>query len=130
MVTPDPRTTLLADLSLTGLAVTDAYPGGYWGAWIATSLTPVDEPATNAALTWTAVPIPAANRTVDGALVRRWSPATGLGTPARALPPNTTIYVYLRLLDGAGNPSERVLAQQVTLPAVTLPTVSLPLVRR
>jgi hypothetical protein len=129
-VTPDPQATILADLSIESLAVTDAYPGGYWGAWIATSLTPVDDPATSAALTWTAVPIPAADRSADGALVRRWSLATGLSTPARNLPLNTTIFVYLRLLDGAGNPSERVLTQQVTLPTVTLPTVFLPLVRR
>lgn len=130
IVTPNSRATILADLSLSGLAVTDAYPGGYWGAWIANSLAPVDEPAISGALTWTAVPIPAAARSADGAVVLRWSLATGLGTPAPELPPNTTIYVYLRLLDGAGNPSERVLTGQVTLATVTLPTVRLPLVAR
>ncbi|PDV96732.1 hypothetical protein [Candidatus Chloroploca asiatica] len=76
------------------------------------------------------LPIPAADRSADGALVRRWSLATGLATPASELPANTTIFIYLRLLDGAGNPSERVLTQQITLPTVTLPTVMLPLVRR
>ncbi|MBP1468103.1 hypothetical protein EYB53_020485 [Candidatus Chloroploca sp. M-50] len=85
-LTPDPQATILADLRIENLEVTDAYPGGYWGAWIASSLTPVADPATSPALTWTAMPIPTADRSADGALVRRWSLATGLATPARELP--------------------------------------------
>jgi hypothetical protein len=129
-ITPNARATILADLALSNLQVTDAYPGGYWGAWVANSLSPVADPTTSTALNWTPVPLSGAARTAGGATIRGWSLITRLGVAPRAIPANSTIYVYVRLLDGAGNPSDRVITQQVTLPAATLPQLQLPVVRR
>jgi hypothetical protein len=129
-ITPNARATILADLALSNLQVTDAYPGGYWGAWVANSLTPVADPTTSTALNWTPVQINGPARSAGAATIKNWSLATKLGVGARSIPANSTIYVYVRLLDGAGNPSDRVITQQVTLPAATLPQTQLPLVRR
>ncbi len=126
IITVNPSATILADLKFSDIQVTDAYPGGYWGAWVTNSLTPVTNPLTDTALLWTPVRIPdQANPVIKG-----WSLASRLPVSFKSLQPNTTFYVYTRFLDGAGNPTDGVISQTITLANITLPRQFLPAVRR
>lgn len=116
------RGAILANLNVAGNEVTDnMYPGrGFWGVWVANSRTPVADPATDTTLAWQALPI---SGTASNFTLANWSLIGGL--PLAQQTPGD-YYVYLRFLDGAGNPTAGYLSNKVTLTAITLPTVFLP----
>lgn len=116
---------ILTRLSFNGLSVTDnLYPGrGFWGVWVANSRTQVANPATDAGLNWVPLKAPGTGGTFE---ISNWSLASGLSGP---LQPGT-YYVYVRVLDGAGNASDGVLATTVTLNQVTYPKVMMPFLRK
>lgn len=130
-VVSQPEATLLASLTVSdAVSVTDttyrATSGRqYWGLWIANSRTAVTDPTgINSPLTWT--PVGLLPQTGNSFTLKNWSLATNLlgqvGTGR--------YYVYVRFLDGAGNPTDGYLVQEVNLDTVTLPTVRFPLIRR
>lgn len=121
----NPRATVLADLDFAGVRVTDnLYPGGFWGVWVANSREPAANPLAAGALNWTPLKVEQPS-TAFG--VRGWDLRRGLA--AAALTPGD-YYVYVRFLDGAGNPTDGYVWSSVTLRAVSAPAAYLPLVRR
>ena len=127
-VTPGSSASLLTSLQLSNITATDTgYPDGYWGVWVANSRSLITDTLTNTSLNWYPVAIPVAGRTLSPT-VTNWSLANGL-TSGQLTAGN--YYVYVRLLDGAGNPSDQVITSTVTLgTAPTRPQVMLPLVQR
>jgi len=125
VVTSDAKATILARLAFSGVSVTDdRYPGrGYWGVWVANSRTEVANPTTDSSLVWLPLKAPATGNDFS---ISNWSLASGL---SGALQPGT-YHVYVRFLDGAGNPTDGFLKATVTLSQITRPQVSLPVVRR
>jgi hypothetical protein len=119
---------VLQDLTFRDVSIQDEYPGGYWGVWIANSAEPVSDPASSTSLSWTVLEVPAEDRTDGGFVIPDWSLATGL--PADQLQPGGDYYVYVRFLDGAGNPSDSVISTRVAVSRLLRPEVELPLVRR
>jgi len=118
--------TLLVRLNFNGVQVSDnLYPApGYWGIWVANSRTPVADPLTSDSLFWVPVETPGAGGQFS---VPSWSLASGL--PASQVTPGD-YYVYVRFLDGAGNPSAAYLSAQTTLTQVTRPEMYMPLLQR
>jgi hypothetical protein len=122
---------VLVNLLFNNIQVNDnlygdgAGPGtnDYWGVWIANS--PTDISAESPLLNWVpiAVPSPGATFSIE------WSLFSGIDTPAdrRA----GVYFVYVRFLDGAGNPSAAVLKTQITLLSpFSTPAVYTPVIRR
>lgn len=150
-IQPNPEATIVSTLVFSDVTVTDnLYPDGYWGVWVANSLKATN-PLTDSTLIWTPVELKPAWRGGAGSptILPNWSLATGLRDPAtnRVLSlqelrnlEDVTIHVYVRFLDGAGNPTavptgvtqvnEGWRTQSVTLEQVTLPEVLLPIVPR
>jgi hypothetical protein len=124
--TPGTDATILTSLKFSNVNVTDnAYPGrGFWGVWVANSRTAVANPTTDASLIWSPLAAPG---TTPSFTITNWSLATGL-TNDQLTAGSYTIYV--RFLDGAGNPTAGVISTTVNLTKVTTPKTSLPLVRR
>jgi hypothetical protein len=118
--------TLLVNLNFTGVQVSDnLYPApGFWGVWVANSRTPVADPLNSTSLLW--VPVQTAGGGANFT-VPNWSLASGL-TSAEVAPGD--YYVYVRFLDGAGNPSNAYVSTQTNLTAVTQPAMYLPLITR
>jgi hypothetical protein len=132
-IQPNPQTTILSTLVFNNVTVVDSYPDDYWGVWVANSLEEIQDPLTNTSLDWEPVEIlPEWRNNSNQPSLPNWSLASGLGLSLQQLRnlENPTFYVYVRFLDGAGNPTDTVLTQSVTLETVTLPEVSLPLIRR
>lgn len=127
-VPPGGASSLLTSLQLSNLAATDAgYPSGYWGVWIANSRTLITDTLTNTSLNWYPVEIPLDGRTLSPT-VTNWSLASGLTSGQLTA---GVYYVYVRVLDGAGNPSDAVITSTVTLGTTpTRPQVWLPVVQR
>ena len=127
-VTPGSSASLLTSLQLSNITATDTgYPDGYWGVWVANSRSLITDTLTNTSLNWYPVAIPVAGRTLSPT-VTNWSLASGLTSSQLTA---GTYYVYVRLLDGAGNFSDQVMTSTVTLStAPTRPQVMLPLVQR
>jgi hypothetical protein len=127
-VTPGQNTTLIADLNFSTISVTDDRYNRdgrqFWGVWIANSRTPVSDPQNDPNLFWAPREAPgnATSFTISG-----WSLATGLRSDQ--VTPGT-YYVYVRFLDGAGNPTVGHLTQSLTLEQATSVAVHLPLIRR
>lgn len=130
----NPQATIVSTLVFSDVTVVDTYPENYWGIWVANSLKEVEDPLTNTDLNWKSVEIIANWRPSNSQpLLPNWSLASGLGlTPQqlRSLPADSTFYVYVRFLDGAGNPTSEVISQTVTLKTVTLPEIRLPIISR
>ena len=126
VTTPLSSTTLLAQLSFSNVQVTDdTYPGkAFWGVWIANSRTQVSNPATDTSLLWKPVAVNGDSGTFT---INNWSLATGL--PASSLNPGD-YFIYVRFLDGAGNPTSGVISGTVNLSEVTRPSLYLPLLRK
>ncbi len=122
----NPLSTILTDLEFGNVQVTDAYPGGYWGVWVTNSLTSTN-PLTDTTLLWSPVKVDQAG---TSPVVKNWSLATRLPVSISSLPPGTTFYVYVRFLDGAGNPTAQFVTKEITIDTIMLPKVNLPLVRR
>lgn len=119
-----PSATIRARLSVKDVTVVDAYPGrGFWGVWVANSRTSLTDAATNGTLQWTPIQAPGTGTsfTLD------WSLATGLSTSQ--LTPGT-YYIYMRFLDGAGNPTDGVISTSLSLSEVTWIKTRIPVVRR
>lgn len=134
---------ILQDLTFTNVNVRDdTYrdPGDpdpnrrFWGFWIANSPEPVDDPVNDPDLVWTVVEAPR-SVAVPGALgatdytvtLKSWSLAVGLTPEQRAA---GDFYVYVRLLDGAGNPTDTTLPALVVESQMQLLIDRLPLVAR
>lgn len=150
-IQPNPAATIVSTLVFTDVTVTDnLYPDDYWGVWVANSLQATN-PLTDTTLIWTPVELKSEWRgdAERPTILPNWSLATGLRDPdtSRVLSvqelrnlEDVTIHVYVRFLDGAGNPTavptgvtqvdEGWRTQSVTLERVTLPEVSLPIVQR
>lgn len=130
-------------LTLSGVSVNDdlygkvpgltpELPDGrqFWGVWIANSRTPVADPTGpgGAGLVWS--PVEVTNRGPQFTI--NWSLFVGLGYNPTDTNRDGDYYVYMRFLDGAGNPSAQVLPElKVTLaPGYTAPAARMPLVYR
>lgn len=118
---------LLQDLTFRDVNVQDEFPTGFWGVWIANSAEPVSDPANDPNLKWTVIESPEEERADNGFVIEDWSLATGL--PGSALQPGD-YYIYVRFLDGAGNPTDSVISTRVASTQLVRPEVELPLVRR
>ena len=124
----DNTTSVIRTLSFSNISVNDnLYDDGqppndndFWGVWVANSRTAVTD---TTSLNWYPVEVP----NPGPSFTIRWSIFSGL--PADQRTPGD-YYIYVRFLDGAGNPSERVLQTQLALannfelPKTYLPTVS------
>jgi hypothetical protein len=126
-VSSDPDATVLSTLTVSNATVTDnLYPApGFWGIWVANSRTQVSSPLTDENLVWTPLETPGTTGsfTIDG-----WSLVTGIPEAQRTA---GEYFVYVRFLDGAGNPSDAFLTDSVTLAAApTEARVFAPIVRR
>ena len=100
------------------------YPNGFWGVWIANSRTRITNPISDTSLVWSPVQRP---NTAQNFSLANWSVLSGL--PLASQTPGV-YYVYVRFLDGAGNPTSSVLTGTVTLNTITKPTLRLPVVRK
>ncbi len=116
---------ILRTLSFNNIAVNDNLygkfdgqnlPAGrqFWGVWVANTRDPNTDPLTDPALKWTPVRV-----TPGDSFAIQWSVLAGLGVaPAEGNPALAgDYYVYVRFLDGAGNPSKQYVRTKVTLPA-------------
>lgn len=110
---PEGLPTPLATLALDGLEASDnLFPGGFWGAIVANTTNPASAD-TDPSLPWQVAQIQA---TTQGLAIRNWNVLSGLVTqPGDRSLAGRDIYVKLRLIDGAGNPSVKVITARVTL---------------
>lgn len=117
---------VLVALNFNGNVVSDnLYPGrGFWGVWIANSRTPSADPANDATLSWVTLPAPGGSADFT---LPQWSVLSGIA-PAAQTPGD--YYIYVRFLDGAGNPTIGVLTTSVALAQIVKPSVELPIVVR
>lgn len=138
--TPDPVDDILQDLTFTNIKVTDgSYKAAgdadpnrqFWGFWIANAVEPVDDPANDPSLTWTVVKAPpsvavpnASGGTDYTVTLKDWSLGTGLTREQRVA--GEDYFVYVRFLDGAGNPTTGVLRAEITASKMDLVNLSLP----
>jgi hypothetical protein len=124
--TPLPQATLLATLTFSDVTVTDdSYPGkGFWGIWIANSRSQVSNPTTDTNLVWTPVEVACDTGSFS---IARWSLATGI--PIANVNAGD-YYVYVRFLDGAGNPTDGFLTATINLTQATFPGAYIPMIRR
>jgi len=127
---------VIRTLTFSGVSVNDALygqvrnlPAGrqFWGVWIANanlSATPNITPD-NPGLNWAPVKVQSPN----AAFTVQWSLFSGLGyAPDGTHSGNYRVFV--RFLDGAGNPTDGVLTDNVTLAqGYTIPTVALPIIK-
>jgi hypothetical protein len=135
--TADNAASIIQTLTFSNLNVTDNVYGPkeglsstreFWGLWIANTTNP-NATASDPSLQWfpVRVPDPDANP-----VAVKWSVFSGLNL---GLNPNKAgkYYVFVRFLDGAGNPSipSTAIKVEVTLPAgYTFPTLYMPVIRR
>ena len=126
--------TIMRTLSFSNVSVSDNLygkqgenlPDGqqFWGVWIANSRSDVSPDDTS--LNYSALPVsaPSSSFTIN------WNLFNGLNY-GPATDKSGTYYVYVRFLDGAGNPSATALKLQAQLdPGYRLPRITLPVVRR
>jgi hypothetical protein len=131
VTTPASTNNLFVSLSFSNIHVNDnLYDDGqapndndFWGVWVANS--PTDLPSDSPLLNWIPIPVssPGPSFAID------WGLFSGLdqATDRRA----GVYFVYVRFLDGAGNPSAEVLKTQTTLQnPFTMPTLYVPLTNR
>jgi len=133
--TVDTGNSIIRTLTFSNVNVTDNVYGPkeglsstrqFWGVWIANATTDVG--ANNASLMWFPVRVPNPNASP---FTVQWNVFSGLNIgPDRNKPGD--YFVYVRFLDGAGNPSSTALpVVKVTLaPGYTIPTYALPLIRK
>lgn len=118
--------TLLVDLDFAGVQVSDnLYPApGFWGVWVANSRSAVADPLSSTNLLWVPVQTVGAGSTFT---VSGWSLAAGLAEDELT---EGEYFVYVRFLDGAGNPSAAYVSATTTLEVVTEPQLYLPALSR
>jgi hypothetical protein len=129
---PEPHDEIMVTLSFENVTVEDETYGdredqNFWGVWVANSkeqitITETAELADREdldRLDWSPVQVQNATVTSDNTYnltVRNWSLVSGILSPDYSQ--QQTYYVYIRVLDGAGNPSDEVLGPvEVTLTA-------------
>jgi hypothetical protein len=132
--TADSAKSIIRKLTFSNISVDDNLYGKrenlaagaqFWGVWIANSTT--DVAADSATLIWYPVRVPSPGSTFSV----QWDLFSGLGFTSDLRNKSGTYYVYVRFLDGAGNPSQLALKTTVTLDAgYTIPTVQMPLLRK
>jgi hypothetical protein len=139
-VTADSANSIIRTLSFKGIDVTDnlygqqlnlpTLPAGkqFWGVWMANTISPTisaDDPS----LLWYPVKV----ETPNSSFTVKWDIFTGLNIPAADLRNKPgDYYVFVRFLDGAGNPSTNfIISKKITLaPGYDIPTVHLPALSR
>ena len=95
----------------------------FWGIWIANS--PTDILSNSQTLNWNPIQIPSPDLTFSA----QWSLFSGLSNPQDRRAGD--YFVYVRFLDGAGNPSAAALKAQITLaPNFSVPTSYVPAILR
>ncbi|MEI7772312.1 MAG: hypothetical protein WCI67_20140 [Chloroflexales bacterium] len=102
--TPNTYGDIIQDLHFTNVKVDDAYTQGsrhFWGVWLANSTSKVSDPL-NAPLKWKAMP---ASGTDTSFTIKDWSLATGLASVPAPSKDGSDYFIYVRFLDGAGNPT-------------------------
>ncbi|MFV9503388.1 MAG: sialidase family protein [Oscillochloridaceae bacterium umkhey_bin13] len=129
----------VVDQAGTGAGFRDAEGRQFWGLWIANSLDPLDDPINAPGLNWLVVTPPPGmtNRTTNRSTftIRDWSLASGLSEQAlredriREGDDFETL-IYVRFLDGAGNPSNEYLTITVAGSELVRPRTVMPLVSR
>ena len=120
-VAASPKGDILQDLTFTNLNIrdetyrdpSDPDPNRrFWGFWIANSPDEVENPLSDPNLKWSVVDAPPS--VADGedykVVLRDWSLATGL---TRAQQEAGDFFIYVRFLDGAGNPTDGYLSVRV-----------------
>lgn len=118
----DATDSIQVNLNFASLAVTDNLYGQqgearpFWGVWIANSRTDLDPDSDSAMANLTWVPLEVTNATSAGTnsytFTVPWSLFSGL---PRSQHTSGAFYIYARVLDGAGNWSDRTLEYEVTL---------------
>lgn len=132
--TVSPENSVMRTLSFSDVSVTDNLygkqgenlPDGkqFWGVWVANS--PSDVAPDDPSLDYYAVRVDQPDSTFSV----HWNLFNGLNY-GPATDKSGTYYIYVRFLDGAGNPSQRVVRLQAQLsPGYSLPQVALPIVRK
>jgi hypothetical protein len=123
------RTLTFEDIDVTdnlyGTAGEDLPAGKqFWGVWIANTTSPTAT-VDDADLQWFPVRVPKPDSTFSVS----WSVFTGLDITSDLANQPGDYTIFVRFLDGAGNPSEGFLSTKVTLePGYSLPTLNMPLV--
>lgn len=132
-VQPDPAATVLLDLLVSGTVLSDTvYPEPHaWGLEVAISTTLT----TSLDLDWQTVPLPDLTTGVSPSnslnFSLPWSLASSLpNVEERVCAGDCAYYVYLRFLDGAGNPTPAALVRGFELAEISFPRYYLPLVAR
>ncbi|WP_322513585.1 sialidase family protein [Chloroflexus sp.] len=111
-VTDSPLGDILQDLTFDLSSATVTETNGIIGVLIAVSSTAVTNPATSSALKWISAPI---NFNGGQFTVLSWSMANAPGvTMAMTSAPEQTFYLYIRLIDRAGNIGDTVLQATAT----------------
>jgi hypothetical protein len=131
--TADNAKSIIRTLTFKNISVTDnlfgqkeSLPAGkqFWGVYIANTTVPtvtVDDPS----LKWAAVHVPVPNDTFSV----QWDLFSGLGYTGDLTTKSGDYYVFVRFLDGAGNPSVDAIKLKVTLEAgYSIPTQRIPTV--
>jgi hypothetical protein len=123
---PSSGPNVLVGLQFSGNTVTDNMYGnrGFWGVWVANSRTAVANPVTDTSLQWAALAGPGTS--ADFTLTN-WNLLNSI--PAANQTPGD-YYIYVRFLDGAGNPTGDYISTKVTLSTVTKPSATLPLIAK
>jgi hypothetical protein len=133
-VTADDAKSITRVFSFSGINVTDNLygkredlPAGkqFWGVWMANATSDVG--ADSATLNWYPVRV----GTPNNSFTVKWNLFTGLNFTSDLHDKSGTYFVYVRFLDGAGNPSTESLKVSVTLaPGYEIPTVRVPAIAR
>lgn len=131
----DSKGDILQDLVFTNINVRDDFyvdasdpdPNRrFWGVWLANAVEPVEDPVNE--LTWYVVEAPpSVAAPASGGYqvtVQDWSLALGL-TPAQRVA-GEDYFVYVRFLDGAGNPTDLVRRIDIPVSQMQRPEVNLP----
>jgi hypothetical protein len=133
-VTVDSAANIIRAFSFTNISVTDnlygqreSLPVGkqFWGVWMANATSDVG--ADSAALNWYPVRV----GTPNSSFTVKWNLFSGLGFTSDLRNKPGNYFVYVRFLDGAGNPSAQSLKISVALASgYDIPTVRVPTIAR
>jgi hypothetical protein len=127
--TASPDGDVLQNLSFENITVSDSqYPDEFWGVWIANAPEAVSDPLNSPELEWTVVEVPASDRNGSSFVLEDWSLATGL--ESSELQSNEDYFIYVRFLDGAGNPTDGFITVPVASSNLVRPEVNAPLITR
>jgi hypothetical protein len=124
----NPDGDLLQNLAFENIDVSDTqYPGGFWGVWIANAPEQVTDPLNDPSLQWSVLKAPVARPGGDF-VIEGWSLASGL--TSEQLVPGEDYFIYIRFLDGAGNPTDSFITVPVASSNLERPEIFAPVIRR